>query len=218
MLSSDLIRRSGLLAVLGGVLWTATWILVAFTMGGTRDVLGFSERGWRTLLLNPAMLLFMVGVVGFHVKQAARSGSLGRTGFAVCLLGLGTMLLGNIVEFWVSELFFGTQVPGWQVMGVGFLILPIGLLLLGIGTLKAGVFSGWRRAVPFTFGVVLALLILSGVAWMFLSSSRSQVGFFRAAVLCVAAGWCVLGAALWSDGNRGASHSGQGPGDSGARR
>ncbi len=198
MLSAKLIRWSGLLAVLGGILWATTWILVAFTAGGTRDVFGLSERGWRTLLLNPAMVFFMAGLVGFHAKQAGRSGRLGRSGLAVGVVGLGTMILGNIIEFWVSELFYGTQQPGWRVMGVGFVLLPIGLLLLGIGTLKASVFSGWRRAVPFGFGVILAwilaLLFLSDVAWML-------------PALSIAAGWGVLGCALWFDEDNGASRS-----------
>ena len=209
-MSSNLIRWSGLLALLGGVLWTATWILVAFTAEGTGDVFGFSERGWRTLLLNPAMLFFMAGLVGFHAKQTGRSESIGKSGFVICLLGLGTMLLGNIIEFWVSELFYGTQFPGWAMMGVGFLLLPIGLLLFGIGTLKARVFSGWRRAVPFGFGLILALLILSGVALILLSGSRSQEGFLRAVLSSIAAGWAVLGYAIWSDKDKGASRSDQG--------
>ena len=212
MLSSNLIRRSGLLAVLGGVLWTATWILVHFTADGTRDVFGFSERGWRTLLQNPAMLFFMAGLVGFHARQAEGSGSLGKSGFVICLLGLGTLLLGNIIEFWVSELFYGSQQPGWATMGVGFLLLPIGLLLFGIATLKARVFSGWRRAVPFGFALILALLILSGVALMLLSGSRSQEGFLGAVLLSIAAGWAVLGYALWSDKDKGESRSDQGTG------
>jgi len=212
MLSSNLIRWSGPLAVLGGVLWTATWILVAFTADGTRDVFGFSERGWRTLLLNPAMLFFMAGLVAFHAKQAGRSGNLGKSGFVICLLGLGTLLLGNIIEFWVSELFYGSQQPGWATMGVGFLLLPIGLLLFGIATLKARVFSGWRRAVPFGFALILALLILSGVALMLLSGSRSQEGFLGAVLLSIAAGWAVLGYALWSDKDKGESRSDQGTG------
>ncbi|MBI3667137.1 MAG: hypothetical protein HY236_13100 [Acidobacteria bacterium] len=204
MLSSKLIRSSGLLALLGSVLWTATWILAS------RDVFGLSERGWRTLLLNPAMLFFMAGLVGFHAKQAGRSESLAKGGFVICLLALGTMLLGNIIEFWVSELFYGTQQPGWDVMGVGLLLLPIGLLLFGIGTLKARVFSGWRRAVPFVFGLILALLVLSGVALILLSGSQPQKGFFGAVFLSIAAGWAVLGFALWSDNGKGASRSGQG--------
>ncbi len=211
MQSSKLIRWSGLLAVLGGVLWTATWILVSCAAHGARDVFGFSERGWRTLLLNPAMVFFMAGLVGFHAKQAGRSGSLGKSGFVICLLGLGTMLLGNIIEFWVSELFYGTQQPGWVMMGVGFLLMPIGLVLFGIGTLNARVFSGWGRGVPFSFGLILTLLILIGVVLILLSGSGSQEVFLVALFLSIAAGWAVLGYALWSDKDK-ASGSGQGAG------
>ena len=121
------------------------------------------------------------------------------------------MLLGNLIEFWVSELFYGTQQPGWAMMGVGFLLLPIGLLLLGIGTLKARVFSGWRRPVPFGFGLILALLILSGVALMFLSGSGSQQVFLDALLFSIGAGWALLGYALWSDKDK-VSRSGQGAG------
>jgi len=120
------------------------------------------------------------------------------------------MLLGNIGEFWVSELLYGTPEPGWAVMNVGLLLLPIGLLLFGIGTLKARVFSGWRRAVPFRFGVILAVLILSGVALILLSGSSSQKGFFGLVLVSIAAGWAVLGYALWSDEAKGVSRSGQG--------
>lgn len=207
MRPSNLIRWSGLLAVLGAMLWTASWIVVTLTAGDTREVLGLSERGWRTLLLNPAMLFFMAGLVGFHAKQVGRSGRAARSGFVVCLLGLSTMLLGNIIEFWVSGLFYGTTAPGWHMMGVGLLLLPIGLLLFGIGTLKAGVFFGWRRAVPFGFGLILAVLVLTGVALMLLSGSGSQLGWFWAVILSIAAGWGVLGFALWSDEDRGTSRT-----------
>jgi hypothetical protein len=140
----------------------------------------------------------MVGLLGFHAKQAERSTSLGKSGFVVCLLGLGTMALGNVIEFWISGPFYGTQAPGWAIMGVGLLILPVGLLLFGIATLRAGIFSGWRRTVPLGFGIILTLLILSGVALIALSGSGSQVGWFRAIVLAFAAGWVAMGSALWS--------------------
>ena len=119
------------------------------------------------------------------------------------------MLLGTIIEYWVSELFYGTHQPGWAMFLVGLLLLPIGLLLFGIGTLKARVFSGWRRVVPFVFGLILALLNLSGVALMLLSGSHSQQGFLDAVLLSIAAGWGVLGYALWSDKDKVASRSGQ---------
>ena len=199
MASAKLIRWSGLAAMIGGAMWTASWILVSFTEGGTRAVLGLSERGWRTLLDSPAMLFFVAGLVGFHRKQRERSGKLGKIGFVVGLLGVVTMLLGNIAEFWVFELFYGTQQPGWAMMGAGFMMLPIALILFGLATVKARVFSGWRRAVPLVFGLTLVLLILAGIAVMLVSGSRTQEGLLGAMLLTIAAGWVVLGYALWSE-------------------
>ena len=188
MASAKLNRRGGLFAMLGSLLWTVGWILTAFAGGGTG-----AERRWRTLLVNPAMLLFMAGLAGFHARQAVRSGQLGKTGFAVCLLGTGTMLLGNVVEFWVSEYFYGTQRPGWVMMGVGLIMLPAGFVLLGIGTLRARVFTGWRRAVPLGFGLMLALLVIVTVA------QPPNEGVLGAILVVIALGWTALGYALWSE-------------------
>ena len=199
MASAKLIRWSGLAAMLGGAMWMASWILVSFTEEGTRAVLGLSERGWRTLLLNPAMLFFVAGLVGFHRKQRERSGRLGKMGFVVGLLAVVMMLLGNVAEFWVFELFYGTQQPGWAMMGVGFMMLPIALLLFGLATVKARVFSGWRRAVPLVFGLTLVLLILVGIAVVLVSGSGTQEGLLGPMLLTFAAGWVVLGYALWSE-------------------
>ncbi len=184
MASPKLNRRGGLFAMLGSLLWTVTWIAVLFVGGGTR-----AERVWRTLLLNPAMLLFMAGLAGFHARQAERSGRLGTTGFAVCLLGAGTMLLGNVVEFWVSDYFYGTQKPGWVMMGVGLMMLPAGFVLLGIGTLRARVFTGWRRAVPLVFGLMLALIVIVELTHYPTPSAIFGIGL----------GWAALGYALWSE-------------------
>ena len=195
MASAKLNRRGGLFAMLGSLLWTVSWILVAFTGGGGT----LAERGWRTLLLNPAMLLFMAGLAGFHARQAGRSGRLGGTGFAVCLLGTGTMLLGNVVEFWVSEYFYGTQRPGWVMMGVGLMMLPAGFVLLGIGTLRARVLTGWRRAVPLGFGLTLALLVIVLMALIVWTGSQPSVEGVFGAILVIALGWAALGYALWSE-------------------
>jgi hypothetical protein len=182
-------RWGGLFAILGSLLWTVGWIIVSLVGGGTH-----AERVWRTLLLNPAMLLFLASLAGFQARQAGRSGRVGTTGFAVCVLGTGTMLLGNIVEFWVSEYFWGTQTPGWVMMGVGLTMLPAGFILLGIGTLRAGVFAGWRRAVPLGFGVFLALIVIlvAGAYW------TGDVLIAFSAAYGFALGWAAFGYALWS--------------------
>jgi hypothetical protein len=188
MIRLDISRRGGLFSMLGSLLWIVSWVIVAFVGGGSR-----SERLWRTVLLNPAMLLLMAGLAAFHARQAERSGQLGKAGFAVCLFGMATMLLGNVVEFWVSEYFYGTQRPGWVMMGVGSMMLPVGFLLLGLGTLTAKVFTGWRRSVPLGFGLMLAvirLITVFGAHYWLLDRSDA---------LGIALGWMALGYALWSE-------------------
>lgn len=186
---------SGLAGMLGSVMWAAAWILPVAADG----TFGLTERTSRTTLLTPALVLFTAALVGFHRRQREQSGLLGRTGLVVGLLGLMMMLLGNITEFWVFEPFYGTQTPGWAMMGVGLLLLPVGLLLVGVATLKAGVYSGWRRVVPVGFALVLLLLMVATGAAVVVSGSGTQERLLGAILFVgIAGGWMVIGYALWS--------------------
>lgn len=175
--------------MLGSLLWTVSWIIVGLAGGGRWR----GEGIWRTVVLNPALLLLMAGLAAFQAGQAERSGGLGKAGLAISLLGTGTMLLGNVVEFWVSGYFYGTQTPGWVMMGVGSAILPAGFVLLGIGTLRARVFTGWRRAVPLGFGLMLAVVkLITGFGTHYWLLDRSDA-------VGIPLGWMALGYALWSE-------------------
>jgi hypothetical protein len=197
---AKLSRRRGLLAMVGSLLWIATVVLFGFTGGGgTRG-----EAVLRTALLNPALLLFIVGLLGFHERQAKRSGRLGAAGYTVCLLGTGLMLLGNLTEIWVYKYLHGVLearwTPGWRAMGVGVMLLPAGFIVLGIGTLKAGVFTGWRRAVPLGFGLMLALVV-SAFMLTYWTDAGDVISRLAPALMVygIALGWAALGYALWSE-------------------
>lgn len=171
--------------------------LVELTEGG-----GTRAEGWlRTLLWNPALLLFMAGMVAFHRRQADRSGAFAVLGFAICQLGTATMLLGNVAEFWGNAYLHGSLAPGWRpgwlMIGGGLLVLPVGLVIFGIATLRARVFTGWRRAVPLGFGLVLAApAALSALAYWNRSEAIEPlfVDFFA-----IGAGWAALGSAAWRE-------------------
>ncbi len=182
MIRLDISRRGGLFSMLGSLLWIVCWVLVMLAGGGRSR----SEPIWRTVVLNPALLLLIAGLVAFHALQAKRSGGLGKAGFAISLLGTGTMLLGNIIEFWVSEH------QGWVMIGVGAMMLPVGFVLLGVGTLRAKVFTGWRRTVPLAFGLLLVAMKLISVlgAHYWLLDRSDGWG--------IPLGWMALGYALWS--------------------
>jgi len=108
------------------------------------------------------------------------------------------MLVGNVVEFWVSEYFFGTQRPGWVMMEVGLMMLPAGFVVLGIGTLRARAFTGWRRAVPLAFGLMLTVFVIAlmVVIW---TDARHSYGTHVITIFGIALGWTALGYAVWSE-------------------
>ena len=201
MFDPEVNRRRGLFAMGGSLLWVATSVLPGG--GGTR-----AEAVLRTVLLNPALLFLIVGLMGFHERQARRSGRAGAAGFSICLLGTGIMLLGNIAEIWVYKYLYGILearwAPGWVMMGVGLMMLPAGFITLGIGTLRASVFTGWRRAVPLGFGVMLALIVGAlGLSYWTDSQDRSVGVIIRLAPVLTMfgfpLGWATLGYALWSE-------------------
>jgi len=192
-------RRRGLLAIVGSLLWVATAVLFGFTGGGGSR----GEAILRTVLMNPALWFFIVGLMGFQQRQARRSGRLGAAGFAICLLGAGLMLLGNITEIWVYKYLHGVLearwTPGWRAMGVGLMLLPPGFIVLGIGTLKAGVFTGWRRAVPLAFGLILALVVSAYMLTYWIDVDVMSRFAPTLMVYGIALGWAALGYALWSE-------------------
>ncbi len=70
MRSGTWVRRSGVLAMLGGTLWMVSWICNAFTADGTRAVMGLSERGWRIFDL-PLGVQFMPYAMGVILMRRA---------------------------------------------------------------------------------------------------------------------------------------------------
>lgn len=163
------------MAMLGGAIWTTSWILNSFTEDGTRAVLGLSERGWRRTL-DPALLFFMAGLLGLNARREGRAGKLGKLGFVISLVGLAAMLAGNVTEFWIGELLY-VDVPGefeptdqlgWGIMGAGFMILLVGFILFGIATFRTNVLSGWKRVVPLIAWILMAMFFPFGLGWMVL--------------------------------------------------
>ena len=119
MSSSDLIRWSGLAAILAGV-------------GLISDIL--FKVALPDLL---AALLMVVGLLGLHTLQKNDYGWIGRVGFWTVLVGSLGQVLG-VVVFWL-----GSAALIWLASPVGFVAVPIGLMLYGIATLQARVLPRW---------------------------------------------------------------------------
>ncbi len=193
--SAKLIRWSGLLAMVGGVIWTGSGILNWFAAQDRLEVPAAIHTG----AVLGLMLFFMAGLAGFYARQAGKTRKLGKTGFIISLAGLGTMLIGNLIEVWGGSLLYAvvpgefkpTDHLGWAMEIVGFVVVSIGFILLGVATLRAKVLPGWRRALP----LIIGLMITSGMLLAFGIGEAGLVISF----LSFGLGWLVLGYVLWSD-------------------
>jgi hypothetical protein len=119
MSSSDLIRWSGLAAILAGV-------------GLISDIL--FKVALPDLL---AALLMVVGLLGLHTVQKDDYGWIGRVGFWTVVVGSLGQVLG-VTVFWL-----GSAALIWLASPVGFVAVPIGLMLYGIATLQARALPRW---------------------------------------------------------------------------
>ena len=199
--SSELLRWSGLAAVLGGVLFSAK-LLWEMADGGPLNATDVTDT-----LFFVVPLLWLAGLSGFCARCAERYGPLGTTGFMVSIGGLALGTIGSLVGAWLEPL----RLAYW----LGFRFLCVGLVLLGVATIGA-------RALPRGWSVlplVLGLLGLGRAFFMFFAVTmgatifeapegqgglESFLGSWASTLtsalgVLFGIGWGLLGYALWAD-------------------
>ena len=194
MSSSNLIRWSGLVALIGGGLFVILDVVDFISFGNQ----SFTEVATTSIWIIVqgayvvAAVLITLGLVGMYVYQAQEAGTLGLVAFVVTFFG-GMMAAGSS---W-SETFFGPWLaeaaPGLMeadpagsvITGVliSYLLFALGWFLFGLASLQAKVLP--RGA---------SVLLMIG-AVLFLALGFIELPF-ASAVLGAALAW--LGFALWS--------------------
>jgi hypothetical protein len=183
-MSLNLIRWSGLAAILGGVLWIAGAIQTGFKprgcLGDECAFMPLRESGpIDIVLLYVAMLFLVVGVAGLviHTRNAGRFGRLGWMGLVASLVGVVLLMISSLVEavFFAGGDFF-SLIPGGLVLLVGFLLLVITIL-------RARVLPLW----------VAVLLVVGTLAMLVANDQNAQV--FLAIPFGIA--WVAVGYVLW---------------------
>jgi hypothetical protein len=193
---------TGLAAIGSGIAWAVVLPLVA--TAASADPVGWRYDDWNRLLTLP-LLLLLVSLVGIHRVAAERISAWGRRGGALALVGVGLMLVGNIVEFWLvlltdADVFaiadprgldeWAGSTVGWLVFLLGSLLLLAGGVLLGVGTSRAGVFPSWAG---FALGLTSPVLLIAFVLW------SASVAATVAPALLLGGIWIALGAVLLRD-------------------
>jgi len=142
------------------------------------SLLGFAagkgdEPGPLDILVILAMLLEVVGLLGFHALQGRNYGRIGRAGLYT---SIGSLV---IFEFLLLVSLVGGDVGLDWLVAVGVLGLLVGLALYGAATLQAKVLPRWC-------GILFIIFMPVGILLGDLQPIWGGLG------------WLALGYALWS--------------------
>lgn len=187
MSSQNLIRWSGLAAILGGGLWMAGVVLIA---SRPRGCIG-AECAFRPMreggpldaaLFLLAVLFLGVGVAGLVIRarKAGRFGQVGMIGLVAGAVGVAVLIISNLVQ----AVFFGGDFPLMPYFVIpGGLAMVAGFLLVGLAILRARVLPRWAAG----------LLIAGALAMLGVNDQNAQV------LLAIPFGvaWVAVGYALW---------------------
>jgi drug/metabolite transporter (DMT)-like permease len=173
MTTSNLIRWSGLAAILSGVLAVAS--------SGLSMIVETQSAALEAIYVIQAIPM-LFGILGVYAYQHEECGWSGFLGFILAVIG-NAFLLGGAGEV--------AGVPNFMLGGT---LAGIGLLLLAIGSWKAGVFPSWMP-------MLWIVAILAGVPAMAVELNGqlalAQLLFLVSGVI-FAVGFGGAGYVLWS--------------------
>jgi hypothetical protein len=195
MSSSNLIRWSGLAALVGGLLLVIASIVESVLFGSQPDSAAMASGSWIVVevIFIVAEVLIILGLVGLYLRQVEKAGSLGAIAFLVAFTG--TVMVSGVdwssafMAPWLAEVappgVLDAEPSGVFTAGIllTFLLFAVGHFLFGLASLQAGVLP--RGA---------AALLMAG-AVLFLFMAFLEIGF-EGVVLGAAFAW--LGYGLWS--------------------
>ncbi len=138
MSSSDLIRWGGIAAMISGVAFIVLMVIPEGPIGS------FSER-IGTVVFIVALILLLVGLVGFHTLQKDSYGRIGRAGFYTAIVGASAQIVAAVVRLLGSTALEFLDML--RLLGVF-----VGLVLYGAASLQARVLPRWC-GVGFIVGV-----------------------------------------------------------------
>jgi len=166
MAQSDWVRWGGLAAMGAGVL------AIVYSLLGSAAGKG-DEPGPLDILVILAMILEVVGLLGFHALQGRNYGRIGRAGLYTSIGSIA------IFEFLLLASLVGGDVGLDWLVAVGVLGLLVGLALYGAATLQAKVLPRWC-------GILFIIFMPVGILLGDLQPIWGGLG------------WLALGYALWS--------------------
>ena len=200
MSSANLIRWSGLISVLAGVLYAVGALL--HPVG--EDLGAVTSSNWipAHLVYWVSIILMHLSLVGLYARQMKETGWLGLVGFILAFIG--TALVGSILLYVsttlpliadeAQEIFDQAAAPPTFMLLLFVLGFGVGWTLIGVATMRAGVLPRWS-----------GLLLIIGVMLFAISEAvpfEDTLAHLLVTVgdITFGLGLIWIGYALWSDG------------------
>jgi hypothetical protein len=170
MSSSNLIRWSGLAALVGGVLLAVLEVAEFVLIGGQPESVAAGASALIIVRVSflVAIALIILALVGLYARQAEQAGTLGLIAFLVAFIGtvmvFGAQWSTAFIGPWLAEAapeLLDTEPAGLMSAGfmLSFLLLALGWFLCGLASLQARVLPR-GGAVLLMVGAVLLFVAL----------------------------------------------------------
>jgi hypothetical protein len=167
--SGNLIRWSGLAAMVGGALWVILFVLFASRSSGPGLTPPYRSFEGLSLPILLSLLLIVSGFVGVHIWRREVYGRFGTVGFVLAMVGA----IVSVVS-----------VGSWPLILIGSYALMIGSLLVGAATLVTNALPRWGPIA----------LIVGSVAFLLFNTETAAAWF----ALPYGVAWAAVGYLLWS--------------------
>ncbi len=203
MSPANLIRLSGLISLLAGILFA----LAAFIHPAGEDLAAYNSHNWVTahLLGWVSLMLMQLGLVGLYARQLEKTEWIGLVGFVLAFIGTA---FAGAIQFMVATIiplvaakataiFDQARTPPGFAVPVFALGFGLGYVLFGIATMRAGVLPRWSGLL-LSIGVSLFMFAeVSREASLLSGTVPHVIGDSGAAILSLGLMW--MGYALWSE-------------------
>jgi hypothetical protein len=184
MSSSNLIRLSGLAAIVAGALLSVGALLSLATESENMSVSATTPSyAFSSLLYLLGAVLLLLGLVGLYIRQSEAAGILGFVAFLVAFFGTGLALGATWAELFVAPSLaveaprvLDAEPTGMLALGFTltfFVFLPLGWLLFGVASYRARIYPRGATILLMVGAVIAALpiplteiVLYVGVVWM----------------------------------------------------
>jgi hypothetical protein len=201
MTASGFTRLGGLGALVGGVLWVASF--------GVAQAI---SPGLKWILVGPVLLL-LLGVSALQARHAT-AGTLGKLGFGLSLLGLVLLAYGSVGHATINGDIGGVTYGPFYVAGLapGAMVLGAGAVLTAVSMMVANVLPR-LSPIPLLVGSV-GVAVAGGIAvgrqlaeGVGTDVFPLPIGPLAMAWALFGLGWLWLGYLLWSERTPGAERA-----------